>query len=225
VTTGRTAQAAGGREFASALPTAVLDAIQSGTFRMRYRNLPLIKSPFDMALYLLLIQKLKPRTVIEIGTYKGGSALWFADMLSLHGIDRPRVISIDSDLRTSVSDERITFVRGDARALHEVLDATTFSGLERPLLVIDDASHLYADCLAVLDFFHDHLARGEYIVIEDGNVSQFSDPVYAAYEDGPNRAVADFLGRHADAYAIDTELCDHFGYNVTYNPNGWLRRR
>ena len=27
-----------------------------------------------------------------------------------------------------------------------------------------------------------------------------------------------------EAYAIDTALCDQFGHNVTYNPNGWLRR-
>lgn len=49
-------------------------------------------------------------------------------------------------------------------------------------------------------------------------------PAYEAFEDGPNQAVATFLSERPDAYRIDSSLCDHFGYNVTYNPNGWLRR-
>ena len=62
--------------------------------------------------------------------------------------------------------------------------------------------------------------------VEDGVLSQFSDTkFYSQYEDGPNRAVTDFLACHADDYVIDIALCDHFGHNVTYNPNAWLKRR
>ena len=36
---------------------------------------PMLKNPFDLALYLLLLRRLKPRTVIEIGSKSGGSGL------------------------------------------------------------------------------------------------------------------------------------------------------
>lgn len=48
---------------------------------------------------------------------------------------------------------------------------------------------------------------------------------YKSFDNGPNRAVYDFLDspRGLD-YDIDESLCDLFGYNATWNPNGYLRR-
>ena len=43
--------------------------------RYTYRGVPMLKNPFDLALYLLLLRRLKPRTVIEIGSKSGGSGL------------------------------------------------------------------------------------------------------------------------------------------------------
>jgi cephalosporin hydroxylase len=36
--------------------------------------------------------------------------------------------------------------------------------------------------------------------------------------------VAAFLDDTGDRYRIDEALCDFYGRNVTYAPNGWLRR-
>jgi cephalosporin hydroxylase len=213
-----------GRPFRGLLPPSVLDAIQGGVLRMSYRGVPCLKSPFDLSLYMLLIQRVRPQTVIEIGTMYGGSALWFADMLTVHGIERAHVVSIDIEPLAALSDPRITFARGNAQALHEVLDPLAINALLRPFLIVEDSSHLYADSLAVLNFFHKHLTTGDYIVVEDGNLSQFSGSAYEHFDDGPNRAVTAFLSQHPNEYAIDESLCDYFGYNVTYNPNGWLRR-
>jgi cephalosporin hydroxylase len=41
---------------------------------------------------------------------------------------------------------------------------------------------------------------------------------------GPARAVEEFLAQRGDVYAIDAASCDRFGYNATFNPNGWLMR-
>jgi cephalosporin hydroxylase len=114
---------------------------------------------------------------------------------------------------------------GDAGALGEVLGSELVSSFERPLLVIDDSAHFYEPTLAVLTFFHPLLESGDYVVIEDGVVDQFHEEFYRRYENGPNRAVAYFLDQHPEDYAVDRDLCDFYGTNVTYNPNGWLRRR
>lgn len=219
-----TQRVASGRRFVSELPAGILDNVQGGVRRTVYRGVPFYKSPFDISLYLQLLSKLAPRTVIEIGTKFGGSALWFADMLSAHQIADSRVISIDISPQNEFSDTRITFLEGDAKALGDILSPAMLIGLPRPFLVVEDSSHFYPEAMAVLEFFHPYLQGGDYIVVEDGVVTQLTNPHFRVYEDGPSVAVAEFLAAHPDEYEIDTDLCDRFGFNVTYNPNGWLRR-
>jgi len=216
--------AVGGRPFRSSIGIDVLDRIQEGTLRTVYRKVPFFKSPLDIALYLQLLSRLAPLTVIEIGTKYGGSALWFADMLSAQGLPNARVVSVDIQPLAKFSDPRISFLQGDAKQLGAVLTHEVLRRCPRPWLVIEDSSHHYAETAATLAFFHAHLQSGDYIVVEDGILSQFTDAHYRQYNDGPNRGVTDFLACHGEYYAIDTALCDQFGYNATYNPNGWLRR-
>lgn len=48
-----------------------------------YRGSILLKTPFDLALYPKLIWELQPRTILELGSYQGGSGLWFSDNMSV----------------------------------------------------------------------------------------------------------------------------------------------
>ena len=57
----------------------------------------MIKDPLTLVINQKLLWELKPRTVIEFGAYKGGTALWIADVLKMFGC-KSRVISIDIDL-------------------------------------------------------------------------------------------------------------------------------
>ncbi len=212
-----------GYEWRCDVPGETLQGIQRGTLMTKYRGLAFLKSPFDVVLYLQLLQHLRPGTVIEVGTYEGGSALWFADMMAAIGLI-PRVLSIDNGGRATFDDSRIRFLRGDALRLGEVLSPDTMATLPRPFLVIEDSAHLYETSLAVLEFFDPHLQAGDYIGIEDGVIAFLPDPVYRPLNRGPNRALDAFLGVRQDSYTIDRSLCDFYGCNVTYNPNGWLRR-
>ena len=90
--------------------------------------------------------------------------------------------------------------------------------------MVEASAHLFEVSLAVLEFFHRQLIQDDYIVVEDGVVAFMPEEIYRHYEDGPNRAVEAFLLSHADCYEIDRSLCDFYGYNATYSPNGWLRR-
>jgi cephalosporin hydroxylase len=53
----------------------------------RYRDITMQKHPVEIALYLRLIWEVKPRTIIEVGSLSGGSAVWMADTLNSFGID------------------------------------------------------------------------------------------------------------------------------------------
>ena len=184
----------------------------------------MVKNPFDIALYTKLLFHLKPKAVIEIGTYRGGSALWFADVLASYGL-AAQVISIDVNPPPSLADDRLTFIRGDALNLAAAISPAMLFNIPRPLLVIDDGAHTYESCLAALRFFHPHLRSGEYIVVEDGIVDDLPPHPTFQYGRGPNGAIMDFLAETGDQYMIDSGYCDFFGHNFTWNTNGYLRRQ
>jgi cephalosporin hydroxylase len=199
------------------IPYELLMKIQQGTMAHRYRGVPMLKNPFDLALYPLLLERAQPKTLIEIGTHAGGSALWFADQ-------RPgmQVLSIDLQTPEGVEHPSVRFLRGDAHQLGGVLTPALMESLARPLLVVEDSSHMAATTAAVLDFFDRWLRPDEYIVIEDGILTAMR--AGEAYGGGPLRAIHEFLARTGGRYEIDRTLCDTFGHNVTWNVDGYLRR-
>lgn len=218
----RHAMSAVGRPFAADLPPKALSAIQGGTLRTRYRGRRLAKNPFDLVLYLQLLQNLRPRSIIEIGTSEGGSALWFADQARTLGLDC-QIVTLDRAAPATPLPD-ISFFTVDATDPEGSFPHEVLARLPRPWLVSEDSAHTHAACSAVLDYFHCLLRPGDRIVIEDGIVADLPGAQYDAYEDGPNRAVAEFLARNPDDYKVDAELCDFFGHNVTFCPNGWLVR-
>jgi len=199
------------------LPYDLLMRIQEGAMAYQYRGRPLLKNPFDLAIYPLLLERLRPRSLIEIGSHRGGSALWFADQAA-----DLRVWSIDLEPPTDALHPRVTFLRGDASDLGASLAPSFLDALERPLLVVEDSSHQAAAVAAVLAFFDPWLRPGEYIVVEDGILDAMRVP--HLYGGGPLRAIHEFLDRAGGRYAIDRSLCDYFGRNVTWNVDGYLRR-
>ena len=207
----------------SALRRPSLEWIQDGTMRYTYKGVPTCKNPFDLALYQMLLWQQKPRTLIEIGSKWGGSALWFADVLRSFGVDS-EIHSVDIT-PPSISVPGVTFHRGDGRDLATTLPANLMESLPRPIMVVEDADHHCETVLAVLRFFDHWLATGEYIVVEDGIVDDLYDAQYVAkLMGGPRRAIELFLRDRGQHYEIDTSLCDYFGTNVTWNVNGYLRR-
>jgi cephalosporin hydroxylase len=212
------------RDRRSEIPLKALETIQAGTLRYTYKGVPCMKNPFDFSLYTKLIHDLAPGSIIEIGTYRGGSALWLADLLRSFGLDG-HVYSIDHRYKCDIQDERISFISGNALALSEVLTPDIVQNLKRPLLVIEDSAHAYETSLAVMRFFAPLMSPGEYLLIEDGIVNDLTPlgGVYAGLADGPNRAIAEFLAESGNRFEIDTAYCDFFGYNFTYNTNGYLK--
>lgn len=211
----------GGRRWRSEIPFDLHHSIQTGTIGYTYRDVPCLKHPMDIALYTQLVWDVKPRTIIEIGSKAGGSALWFSDMQRTYGIEG-QILSIDI-VPPSPPYQRpeIQFVYGDANDLGASISDETLASMPRPWLVIEDASHHYMATLAVLRFFGRRMRRGEYLVVEDGNVSDMGDD--HAREGGPLRAISQYLLETPDRFEIDACYCDRYGHNVTGNPNGYLR--
>ena len=210
------------RKFDSELSTDALQSIQNGTLSYTYKGVVCQKNPFDLALYTKLLWTLKPKTIIEIGSAHGGSALWFADLSHSFNLNS-HVYSLDINTKEiSVKDNRITFIEGDLFNLKTLLPDSLVSTMQRPLLIIEDSSHFFDATLFVLNFFKTYLEKGEYIVVEDGIVRNLG-PSYTIYNDGPNKAIKEFM-KHNKDFSIDANYCDFFGHNFTWNTNGFLKK-
>ena len=203
----------------SAIPNRFLHQIQEAIMnRYHFDGTPLLKNPFDLALYMQLISEVRPRTIIEIGSAMGGSGKWFASQLRGLGIDG-RVHSYDVSPVTGIEQRELEFKYGDIYRLHESDLGSVLEKCERPLLVVEDGPHTYAGCISALRFFEPYLQEGDYFVVEDGNLGELG---YLELENGPRRAIKEFLST-TDNMEIDYKYCDFYGRNATWNHDGYLR--
>jgi cephalosporin hydroxylase len=217
------------------LPREAIRTIAEGKHFVSYRGSAMAKDPFDMVLYPILFHELAPRTVIELGAYTGASAMWMADMLAVQGVES-RVISVDIDLSLVEEGAKnrgdIEFLEGDCRQIERVFPPAALRRLPHPLVVIDDA---HVNIAGVYRHFHEHaLEPGDYLVIEDtipwipGAFGPATDDSTAAasaqWGDWKWQAVEAFFVEHGAAYRVDRYYTDFFGYNATWNWNGFVRR-
>jgi cephalosporin hydroxylase len=209
------------RAFKTFFRPAQLQSYQRGVMRYEYRGIPCLKSPIDIAIYLRLIHDSGCRTIIEIGSKAGGSALMFRDFArSIRG-EKVSIVSIDLQ-KPEIEFEGVRFLRGDVCDLSDVFAANNLWSLPRPWLVVEDSAHTAVACASALAFFAMHLQAGEWLVIEDGSLEELG--LADRYDGGPNEAIAAFFQTHPRIFEVGEQYCDMFGRNATYNPNGYLRR-
>jgi len=198
-----------------------LETIQLGTLNYKYKGIPCLKNPFDLAIYMLLIQDLKPKTIIEIGSASGGSALWFSDLTKTMSLNT-FIYSLDINQSNRLEIDQITFLQGDIHALEQSALPEILQNCRRPLLVVEDGPHTYEGCKSALEFFHPYMEKGDYIVIEDGIVFELE---LHDYEDGPNRAITEHILKNSELCRVDRAYCDYFGQNFTWATNGYIQYR
>jgi cephalosporin hydroxylase len=195
-----------------------LKDIEAGHFRVAYKGVPAIKCPFDYVLYQMLIWEVKPDLIIEIGTNKGGSALYLADLLELnkkgeiHTID----LSVNKEDASLLSHPRIKVYKDGFMNY----DTSSLSNYET-ILVIEDGSHTYEDTLAALNKFSPFVTKHSYFIAEDGIVNELGRE--REFNGGPQKAVAEFVSKNKH-FIVDRKWCDFFGPNATFNVNGYLKR-
>jgi cephalosporin hydroxylase len=159
----------------------------------RWRGLPCFKSVYDLAIYAMLVDELRPGTIIELGSGSGASALFFADLPMSRG-PPPQIISIDT-AAVEVSDPRISFVRSDCVAWLKAT-AQAKPGFRHPVLVIED---FHGDLAGFFQHIDAILEAGDYLVIEDSTRKQ--ERIAAVMANRP--------------YLVDTKYTDFFGFNCT----------
>ena len=192
--------------------------IEAGHFHVTYKGVPAVKCPFDYVLYQMLLWEVKPDLVIEIGTHKGGSTLYLADLLELNGKGIVHTIDLpgNEEDRAIQSHPRIKIWRTG----YLDYDTKALSSFDK-ILVIEDGSHFYEDSLKALQKFSPFVTKGSYYIAEDGIVNELGKE--NEFHGGPQKAVREFLASNSH-FIIDRKWCDFFGPNATFNVNGYLKR-
>ncbi len=180
---------------------------------------PVWQNVFDLWIMQETIAELKPALLIETGTNRGGSALFFANLFDLIG--HGRVVTIDIEKLHDITHPRIMFLLGNSispgivdtvRSLAEHADG--------PVMVTLDSDHTQAHVRAELAAYAPLVTPGSWCLVQDGIIDTL--PRYAAGRPGPLAAVEHFL-KSASEFELDEQRSRKF--LVSHHPKGWLRRR
>lgn len=194
-----------------------IDSICKGHHSVTYRGIKAIRCPFDYVIYQMIISELKPDLVIEIGTNIGGGALYIADLMNNIGHGTIHTIDIVKQSDPILADSPRIKLFTEGWEKYDLGEAKEFN----KILVIEDASHMYEDTIAILEKFAPLVTKDSYLIVEDGIVNELG--LEKDYHGGPLKAIREFLPTHKE-FMIDRIWCDMFGTNATFNVNGYLKR-
>ena len=158
------------------------------------------KSVFDLAIYSMLIEELKPDVIIEIGSGKGGSAVWLADMIKILGL-KSQIYSYDIN-KPDFSYPGVSFIEFNLNNLNEYVDFPENENWVGSKLIIEDA---HVNIPNVLNKIDSKVGKGDYLIIEDS--------------DGKQNDLFNFLKNTKTTYLTDQHYLDLFRRNGTSATN------
>ncbi len=180
----------------------------------------------DLARYRIVLERVKPRCIVELGTFSGKSALWFANEA-----DCP-VITVDTHGQVALAERaaahgRIVWLNGSStdqgiidQITGFVYGCGTIDGQPQAFVVLD-SDHSAPHVLRELNAYARLVPVGGYIIVEDG-LLRWMDPAQQAYYDGnPLDAIEQWLPEHPE-FENDEDL--EGMYPSSQFPGGWLRR-
>jgi cephalosporin hydroxylase len=192
-----------------------------------FAGVPIVKAPTDFLTLQMLVCKLRPDVIIEIGNWYGGMLLAYASWLDAIGAPSTSVvigIDITHDAVPGIvrNHRRVGLWRGDAadlgkKAIADLVLLRRDLFTARPILIVEDSSHEYDQCLDVLRTFAPLASAGSYFVVEDTVCGHGLD---VGPRPGPHEAVETFLAESPEWERDET--LEVFG--LTWNPGGYLRR-
>ena len=191
---------------------------------MWFLGIPIQKNPCDLWMMQQIIYETKPDIIVETGTFRGGSALYFAHTLEGMGLKNSKVVTVDiEDACREAStlplwQKHVEFILGsstDAAVVEQIRQ--TCRG--KRVLVVLDSVHEKDHVLKELELYGPLVSPGSYLVVEDTNSDGV--PVFPG-SIGPTAALKEFLptpeGQHFKQDASREAMV------LTFNPGGWLKR-
>jgi cephalosporin hydroxylase len=211
-------------------------AANEGWFRNHWLGVPIWQLPDDLIGLQQAVTAIRPGLIIETGTKFGGSALFFASLLSLLGLENSRVITID--ITATAEAEQ---VRREQPLVRYISDWITGSSLDNdvlervaaavasspgPVLVFLDDWHGGEHVLAELRQYQRFVDADGLLIVADTSFADLAGTPVAPFRSllasNPRTALQTFLED-----AEDFERCDSFlsASGLSNFADGYLRRK
>ncbi|MGC9973667.1 MAG: CmcI family methyltransferase [Bryobacteraceae bacterium] len=193
---------------------------------LRFQNIKVAKNPLDLWMMQQILYEVQPDFVVETGTGQGGSALYWASALNSMGLERSRVLTVDTrNLAADASKhflwkKYVEFVQGNSTDL-ETASRIAERVRGRKTVVTLDSDHAMEHVLQELRMYAPLVSRGSYLVVQATNLDGV--PAQPGSGPGPYEAVRRFLVE-SGGKEFEKDLSREMMV-LTFNPGGWLRRK
>ena len=170
------------------------------------------KNPTDAWLYQEIIYTVKPNFILETGSFRGGGALFLANMLDICGIDG-NVYSIEINPEGHFPyHPKISWITGDS-ADPKIVQLVTAASRGKRGLVFLDSEHDAPHVIKEMRSYWPIVGKGSYLIVED--------TWHLPGQGGPYDAVEKFLKENIN-FEIDESM---HRFAVSNNPRGFLKRK
>jgi len=187
--------------------------------RITWLGVPIWQNILDLWTLQETIVEVRPELLIECGTNRGGSSLFFAHFMDLMG--HGEMITIDIEKLHNLSHPRITYLLGSSTAPQIIAQVQArVSRTRGPVFVTLDSDHTQAHVAAELAAYAPLVTPGSYCLAQDGVIDTL--PMMASARPGPLPVIDEFVATHPE-FEIDNERCERF--LISHHPRGWLRRK
>jgi cephalosporin hydroxylase len=186
---------------------------------IKWLGQPIWQNILDLWTIQETIAEIRPSLLVECGTNRGGSSLFFAHLFDLVGAGE--VVTIDIERLHELTHPRVTYLIGDSTS-QEILETVQkrASATIGPVMVILDSDHSQQHVYRELDCYAPLVTPGSYCLVQDGVIDTLA--AFRAGRPGPLRAIEEFLAA-SDEFELDAERSERF--LITHHPKGWLRRK
>jgi tetratricopeptide (TPR) repeat protein len=172
-----------------------------------WKEKPIFKTTFDLTIYSMILQEVKPDVIIELGSGSGGSAIWLADTAAALGLDT-HVYSFDIN-KPLTKHKKVTFIEHDLNGINnrenKIPCWELFNGKK---IIIEDA---HVNLENILYLFDTILKKDDYLIIEDSVGSK-------------KGIISNFMNEKESKYELDQFFLDFFGTNITCCINSIFKR-
>ena len=197
---------------------------KSVVFDSHYLGIPSVQFPADNWVLQEIISEIRPDFVIETGTGKGGTALFYATILEQ--LKGGKVITVDIDdhdpkvLQFDTWRKRVQAIKGSSTS-SDVFNKIKAQVNGHKVLVTLDSDHTKEHVLKELQLYSTLVSLDSYIVVQDTHLNGHPVPWPRLEKTGgPWEAVEEFLKTNKN-FEVDRTREKHL---ATQNPGGFLKR-
>ena len=164
-----------------------------------------------------IIFELKPDILIETGTFKSGSALYYCHLFDLIG--NGRVVTIDVEFRENrPKHKRLRHILGSSTDENVARDIKEECAGKNTVLIVLDSDHSKEHVSGEIQAYKDLVTSGSYLIIED--TALHGNPIHPESTDDPMSAVVEFMKDNKEFVADRSRE----KFLMTWHPNGFLKK-